>query len=360
MKDLKILALLIAVFFILSPAVFAQEEELSPEVIEAVELDENIQPEDLGIGEPKILPDSPFYFLKEWGRNIQAFFTFNTTAKAELRAKFANEKLMEVKKMVEQNKNRERIEKAVQLYQQEIGEVERVTQKIREKAEESVEVGEFLDKFIQHQILHQRVLQKLEQEVPAQVFEKIKEAREEHLETFGQVMDRLQENKEELQERLEKNLEQIKGGEFKELKSLELLKELEEKLPEQAQEAVKKVQETELMNLKNKLEEVSTQTQENFQQYIEKVNGTKEKQIEILGSLKSELEEKPEIQKRIIQSRDKILEGVKQKEGEATQFCITLWDPVCGQDGKTYSNQCFAQLAGVEIAYKGECQKVNK
>ena len=35
--------------------------------------------------------------------------------------------------------------------------------------------------------------------------------------------------------------------------------------------------------------------------------------------------------------------------------CITIHDPVCGVDGKTYSNSCFATNAGVEIQHQGEC-----
>ena len=37
-------------------------------------------------------------------------------------------------------------------------------------------------------------------------------------------------------------------------------------------------------------------------------------------------------------------------------LCPTLWSPVCGKDGKTYSNKCFARIAGTEIDYRGVCK----
>jgi hypothetical protein len=36
-------------------------------------------------------------------------------------------------------------------------------------------------------------------------------------------------------------------------------------------------------------------------------------------------------------------------------ICTANYDPVCGKDGKTYSNSCFASGANVEVDYVGEC-----
>lgn len=420
MKKLKILLLSFLMFFTagLMPA---SADDLN--VSEAINLDENVQPEDLGVGNPTILPDSPFYFLKNWGRGIRSAFAFNPVAKSELKEKFANEKLMELKKMVEQNKNAEVLKKAAENYQKEVGRVKEQVGKIKEKAKENPEVDKFLNKFISQQILHQKLLQKLETQVPSQVLEKIKEARETHLDGFQNVMLKLEDRKEVLTEKLDKILEEQKGSEFKEFKNLEVLKNLEEKVPEQAKEAIQKARENALKRLQENVSGMSSTTQTEFNGYIEKISGDKEKHLEILEDVKAgirAMQARPtapgtlQLQEKLDEGKSGILEKIDAagrqigcpawikpvtsdfcKEGRSIvekdsvgcfqprciipgdttivppagtvplvppstgvgRACITLWDPVCDKDGKTYSNKCFANLSGVKIDHTGACKE---
>ncbi len=238
-KLTKFFLTLIFAGMLLVPAItLSQETEAPPpEVTEAVNLDEDVQPEDLGVGQPRLLPDNPFYFLKNWAREIRSFFTFDPVRRAELRMKFANEKLMEVRKTVEMEKNLETIKRAIENYQEGTEEVRRQTERIRERARENLRVESFLNKFIHQQTLHQKLLQRLETQVPPQAFEKIEKARERHLKRFQEVMLKLEDREEKIIEKLDKILE-------------------EEKVPEEAKEGIRRARENALIRIRERLEKI--------------------------------------------------------------------------------------------------------
>jgi hypothetical protein len=40
---------------------------------------------------------------------------------------------------------------------------------------------------------------------------------------------------------------------------------------------------------------------------------------------------------------------------EKPEACLDLWNPVCGCDGQTYGNICYAAAAGVNVDYEAAC-----
>ena len=285
-----------------------------------IEADENVSSEDLGLKDPSLLPDSPWYFAKNWWNNTKLFFTFNPIKKAQLRQKIVDQKILEIKKLVKKGENSEILDRAQKNYEKEQEKLRQRIEKINQsKDENSQALEKFKEKFVKHQILHDKILEKLESQVPEKAYEKIKTAREIHLQKFGEVMFKL-DNKDDVPKRLENALGAIKGSEFKDFKNLEFLKNLQERVQDPDKKAKLEQAEDKITeHLKSKIEKMPEAKQLRINQYLENLPGDKIKHLEILQGVKKRFQDKKKIQERLEQGRQGLLERISKHQDNESQ-----------------------------------------
>lgn len=243
----------------------------------------------IGKNNPGILPTSPFYFLKEWGRNIRKFFTTDSIKKIRLELKYADEKLIETAKFVDENcgentsdaqvqKNKNQCTKEV--LEKVLNNYFKAQQKLTIKLEtlaQNKNAYQFFDEFGEKIFIHQAIFDEIINNTPflemavregsktvgaGQITEIIKRMGGDNGDEKSDVAKK---NKAELIDAIVKGsikaIEKFPYAEgVKELKALEILTRIEEKLPEEAKKIIENTKE----NIENKLlEEKNVQSLKN-------------------------------------------------------------------------------------------------
>ena len=202
-KSIFFVSIFIIAGLLISSNVLAQDEDII--------VDEDITAKDLGVSEQKTLPDSPFYFLKNLWRGVRTTLTFNPVKKAELRLRWANEKLIEAKKLAEKTNKEEFVGKAIEKYQKEMEKIRTRVESFEEKAADNPKIESFLSRFTNTAMKQQVLMEKLEEKIShnPKALEKIETAKEQVLENHSRVIQQLEE-KTQIRERLEKNIQEMK------------------------------------------------------------------------------------------------------------------------------------------------------
>jgi len=115
-----------------------------------------------------ILPSNPFYFLKEWGRGIKLFFTFNQVKKVEYQLKVLDTKAEEIEKMKEADaQNLVALSDALERYQKNVERLKAHLDALREKKNPNVD--ELSKKLDERLVQHTQLFTQLKEEAQARI-----------------------------------------------------------------------------------------------------------------------------------------------------------------------------------------------
>lgn len=340
-----------------------------------------------------ILPNNPLYLFKDFGRELQVFFTFNPTKKAELRLEFSGQKLAEVQQLVEKNPGATAIiSKALDGYKKETDNLVTDAKNLKQDSQGNQNL---LGKLSEQVFNSQKILDNLASKNIVQ--QKIEEIKNSSLDNITGSIFKIA-SPDKAKDAIENATNSSATGSVNAVDKVNVIQKIQERAPGEAKkaiiEATKNIiesnvnssglsedQKNKLLQVAEGLKSTAEYRQIVIEDYANKIINNNPELFSTLNNISDADKEKLKkyaesvlqqgtninVQKvlndlnslNISNDSKKIIDDIqsdvvnKVTSGEIS--CINVTNPVCGKDGKTYSNVCESKKVGVEVSYFGKC-----
>jgi len=313
MKNIKFIILILSLSLFIGNSVFAQEDAAK------IVKDQEVTTKDLGVSDPGMLPGNPFYFLKEWGREVKATFSFKSVKKAETQLQIVNERAAEIKKLKDLlpssgktfAKALNNYDRSIDVLNDRIGSLEGLS---------GSDTDTFLDQLADSIIKHTKLFSEIKAGAGDKNIGKISELQEKIIQIIADIPSKM-ETPNDFKCRLEKVIENQTDNSLKEITISEILDRLNAKTSKETRLELLKIKENLLIKFQSRLR--SEDLGQALSGIMDELSGDPVSKIKVLDELK-ELVSDSEIKNQLNLARQNILdEAVINKQirsGEAERM----------------------------------------